>query len=133
MKAALFFVGLFFSCFTLLAQSEQDSVDRFDWLRINPTESYADFAWESLPKGITQAMVESLVVSPQIIDEYITSEDPLTLFYFKDQLLALLPCRFDVLRWTGVGWENLYKGTSSGFNCHPHFFVREGKLYSMGR
>ncbi len=133
MKAVLFFVGLFFSCFTLLAQPEQDSVDRFDWLKINPTESYADFAWESLPKGITQAMVESLVDSPQISEEYITSEDPLTLFYFKDQLLALLPCRFDVLRWTGKDWENLYKGTSSGFNCHPHFFVREGKLYSMGR
>ncbi len=133
MKAALFFVGLFFFCFTLLAQSEQDSVDRFDWLKINPTESYAEFAWESLPKGITQAMVEALVDSPQISEEYITSEDPLTLFYFKDQLLALLPCRFDVLRWTGANWENLYKGTSSGFNCHPHFFVREGKLYSMGR
>jgi hypothetical protein len=133
MKAAVFFVGLFFSWLSLLAQSEQDSVDRFDWLKINPTESYADFAWESLPKGITQAMVESLVNSSQISDEYITSEDPLTLFYFKDQLLALLPCRFDVLRWTGDGWENLYKGTSSGFNCHPHFFVREGKLYSMGR
>lgn len=133
MKAALFFVGLFFSCFTLLAQSEQDSVERFDWLKINPTESYADFAWERLPKGITQAMVESLVDSPQITDEYITSEDPLTLFYVEDQLLALLPCRFDVLKWTGDGWENLYKGTSSGFNCHPHFFVREGKLYSMGR
>ncbi len=133
MKAAVFFVGLFFSWLSLLAQSEQDSVDRFDWLKINPMESYADFAWESLPKGITQAMVESLVNSSQISDEYITSEDPLTLFYFKDQLLALLPCRFDVLRWTGDGWENLYKGTSSGFNCHPHFFVREGKLYSMGR
>jgi hypothetical protein len=133
MKAAVFFVGLFFSWLSLLAQSEQDSVDRFDWLKISPTESYADFAWESLPKGITQAMVESLVNSSQISDEYITSEDPLTLFYVKDQLLALLPCRFDVLRWTGVSWENLYKGTSSGFNCHPHFFVREGNLYSMGR
>jgi len=128
MKAALFFVGLFFSCLTLLAQSEQDSVDRFDWLKINPTESYADFAWERLPKGITQAMVELVVASP-----YISSNDPITLFYVKDQLLALLPCRFDVLRWTGASWENLYKGTSSGFNCHPHFFVREGNLYSMGR
>jgi hypothetical protein len=128
MKAALFFVGLFFSCLTLLAQSEQDSVDRFDWLKISPTESYADFAWESLPKGITRAMVESLVASP-----YISSSDPLTLFYVKDQLLALLPCMFEVLRWRGDGWENLYTGTSSGFNCHPHFFVREGNLYSMGR
>ena len=128
MKAVLFFVGLFFSCLTLLAQSEQDSVDRFDWLKINPTESYADFAWERLPKGITQAMVELVVASP-----YISSNDPITLFYVKDQLLALLPCRFDVLRWTGASWENLYKGTSSGFNCHPHFFVREGNLYSMGR
>ena len=128
MKAALFFVGLFFSCLTLLAQSEQDSVDRFDWLKISPTESYADFAWESLPKGITRAMVELVVASP-----YISSSDPLTLFYVKDQLLALLPCMFEVLRWRGDGWENLYTGTSSGFNCHPHFFVREGNLYSMGR
>jgi len=128
MKAALFFIGLFFSCLTLLAQSEQDSVDRFDWLKINPTESYADFAWERLPKGITQAMVELVVASP-----YISSNDPINLFYVKDQLLALLPCTFEVLRWKGDGWENLYKGTSSGFNCHPHFFVREGNLYSMGR
>ncbi len=133
MKAALFFVGLFFSCLILSAQSEQDSVAKFDWVKINPTDSYADFDWKSLPEGITQAMVESLVDSPHITEEYITSEDPITLFYFKDQLLALLPCRFDVLRWTGVDWENLYKGTSSGFNCHPHFFVRGGKLYSMGR
>jgi hypothetical protein len=128
MKAALFFVGLFFSCLTLLAQSEQDSVDRFDWLKISPTESYADFAWESLPKGITRAMVELVVASP-----FISSPDPISLFYVKDQLLALLPCTFEVLRWKGDGWENLYKGTSSGFNCHPHFFVREGNLYSMGR
>ncbi len=133
MKAALFFVSLFFSCFTLLAQSQKDSADRFDWLKIDPTKPYADFAWERLPKGITQAMVESLVDSPEILDEYITSEDPLTLFYLKDQLFALLPCRFDVLRWNGNAWENLYKGTSSGFNCHPHFFVREGNLYSLGR
>ena len=128
MKAALFFVVLFFFCLNLSAQSEQDSVSRFDWLKINPTESYADFAWESLPKGITQAMVELVVASP-----YISSNDPITLFYVKDQLLALLPCTFEVLRWKGDGWENLYKGTSSGFNCHPHFFVREGNLYSMGR
>ena len=128
MKAALFFVGLFFSCLTLLAQSEQDSVDRFDWLKISPTESYADFAWESLPKGITQAMVESLVASA-----YTTSDDPITLFYFKEQLLAMIPCRFEVLKWVGDRWDNLYKGTASGFNCHAHFFVRDGKLYSMGR
>ena len=133
MKAAIFFVVLFFTSLNLPAQSDKQAYAPFDWIKINPKESYADFAWESLPKGITRAMVESLVGSPQITDEYITSADPLTLFYVKDQLLALLPCRFDVLRWTGVGWENLYKGTSSGFNCHPHFFVREGKLYSMGR
>jgi hypothetical protein len=128
MKAALFFVVLFFSCLTLPAQSEKDSVGSFDWIKINPKETYAAFAWENLPQGITQAMVELVVASP-----YISSADPITLFYVKDQLLALLPCRFDVLRWTGASWENLYKGTSSGFNCHPHFFVREGNLYSMGR
>ena len=128
MKAVLFFVVLFFSFLTLPAQSDWASVDKFDWIRINPKETYAAFAWEKLPQGITQAMVESLVASP-----YISSADPITLFSLKDQLLALLPCRFEVLKWTGDRWENLYKGTSSGFNCHPHFFVREGNLYSMGR
>jgi hypothetical protein len=128
MKSIIFPLLLFFTSLGVFAQSEQDSVDRFDWLKINPTESYTDFAWESLPKGITQAMVELVVASP-----YISSTDPITLFYVKDQLLALLPCTFEVLRWKGDGWENLYKGTSSGFNCHPHFFVREGNLYSMGR
>lgn len=128
MKSIIFPLLLFFTSLGVFAQSEQDSVDRFDWLKINPTESYTDFAWESLPKGITQAMVELVVASP-----YISSTDPITLFYVKDQLLALLPCTFEVLRWKGDGWENLYKGTSSGFNCQPHFFVREGNLYSMGR
>ncbi len=128
MKAVLFFVVLFFSFLTLPAQSDWASVDKFDWIRINPKETYAAFAWEKLPQGITQAMVESLVASP-----YISSADPITLFSLKDQLLALLPCRFEVLKWTGDRWENLYKGTSSGFNCHPHFFIREGNLYSIGR
>lgn len=128
MKAAIFFVFLFFSCLIVSAQTDKQAYAPFDWIKINPTESYADFAWEVLPQGITQAMVESLLASP-----YITSEDPITLLVFEEQLLALIACRFEVLKWTGDRWDNLYKGAGSGFNCHAHFFVRDGKLYSMGR
>ena len=128
MKAVIFFIGVFFSCLSLSAQSEKQTYGSFDWVKINPDESFDRFAWESLPQGITQVMVESLLASP-----YLTTHDPLTLFYLQGQLLALIPCRFEVLRWTGDRWDNLYKGTGSGFNCHAHFFVREGKLYSMGR
>jgi len=128
MKAVIFFIGVFFCCLTLSAQSEKQPYGSFDWVKINPDESFDRFAWESLPQGITQVMVESLLASP-----YLTTPDPITLFYLQGQLVALIPCRFEVLRWTGDRWDNLYKGTSSGFNCHAHFFVREGKLYSMGR
>ena len=128
MKAVIFFIGVFFSCLTLSAQSEKQTYGTFDWVKINPDESFDRFAWESLPQGISQLMVESLLASP-----YLTTPDPITLFYLQGQLVALIPCRFEVLRWTGDRWDNLYKGTSSGFNCHAHFFVREGKLYSMGR
>ena len=128
MKAAIFFVVLFFTSLNLPAQSDKQAYAPFDWIKINPKESYADFAWEVLPQGITQAMVESLVASP-----YITSEDPITLLVFEEQLLALIACRFEVLKWTGDRWDNLYTGVGSGFNCHAHFFVRDGKLYSMGR
>jgi hypothetical protein len=78
MKAAIFFVVLFFTSLNLPAQSDKQAYAPFDWIKINPKESYADFAWEVLPQGITQAMVESLVASP-----YITSEDPITLLYFE--------------------------------------------------
>ena len=128
MKAVIFFIGVFFSCLTLSAQSEKQTYGSFDWIKINPKESFDRYAWETLPQGITQVMVDSLLASP-----YLTTEDPTTLFYFNEQLLAVIPCRFEVLRWSGDSWENLYKGTGSGFNCHAHFFVREGKLYSMGR
>jgi hypothetical protein len=128
MKVVIFFIGVFFSCLTLSAQTEKQTYASFDWIKINPDESFDRFAWESLPQGITQVMVESLLASP-----YLTTPDPITLFYLQGQLLAVIPCRFEVLRWTGDRWDNLYKGTGSGFNCHAHFFVREGKLYSMGR
>ena len=128
MKAIIFFIGVFFSCLTLSAQPEKQTYAPFDWLQIDPTESFERFAWESLPQGITQVMVESLLASP-----YLTTEDPISLFLIKDQLIAVIPCRFEVLRWSGEQWENLYKGAGSGFNCHAHFFVHKGKLYSMGR
>lgn len=128
MKAAILFVVLFFASLNLPAQSDSRPYAPFDWIKIDHTESFENFAWETLPQGITQVMVESLLASP-----YLTSDDPITLFYFKEQLIAVIPCRFEVLKWTGESWDNLYKGSGSGFNCHAHFFVREGKLYSMGR
>lgn len=128
MKAAILFVVLFFASLNLPAQSDKRPYAPFDWVKIDHTVSFENFAWETLPQGITQVMVKSLLVSP-----FNTSSDPITLFYFKEQLLAVIPCRFEVLKWTGESWDNLYKGAGSGFNCHAHFFVREGKLYSMGR
>jgi hypothetical protein len=128
MKAAILFVVLFFASLNLPAQSDKRPYAPFDWVKIDHTVSYENFAWETLPQGITQAMVESLIASP-----FNTSSDPITLFYVNEQLLAVIPCRFEVLKWTGESWDNLYKGTGSGFNCHAHFFVRDGKLYSMGR
>ena len=128
MKAAILFVVLFFASLNLSAQSDKRPYAPFDWVKIDHTVSYENFAWESLPQGITQSMVESLIASP-----FNTSSDPITLFYINEQLLAVIPCRFEVLKWTGESWDNLYKGAGSGFNCHAHFFVREGKLYSMGR
>ena len=128
MKAAILFVVLFFASLNLSAQSDKRPYAPFDWVKIDHTVSYENFAWETLPQGITQVMVESLIASP-----FKTSSDPITLFYVNEQLLAVIPCRFEVLKWTGESWDNLYMGTGSGFNCHAHFFVREGKLYSMGR
>ncbi|MEY3644045.1 MAG: hypothetical protein RLZZ207_739 [Bacteroidota bacterium] len=128
MKAAILFVVLFFSSLNLIAKSDKRPYAPFDWVKVDHTVSFENFAWESLPQGITQAMIESLLASP-----FNTSTDPITLFYLNEQLLMVIPCRFEVLKWTGESWENLYKGTGSGFNCHAHFFVREGKLYSMGR
>ena len=128
MKAAILFVVLFFASLNLPAQSDKRPYAPFDWVKIDHTVSFENFAWETLPQGITQVMVESLIASP-----FKTSSDPITLFYVNEQLLAVIPCRFEVLKWTGGSWDNLYKGTGSGFNCHAHFFVRDGKLYSMGR
>jgi hypothetical protein len=128
MKAAILFVVLFFASLNLPAQSDKRPYAPFDWVKIDHTVSFENFAWETLPQGITQVMVESLIASP-----FNTSSDPITLFYVNEQLLAVIPCRFEVLKWTGESWDNLYMGTGSGFNCHAHFFVREGKLYSMGR
>jgi hypothetical protein len=107
MKAVIFFIGVFFSCIHLSAQSEKQTDASFDWIKINPTESFDRFAWETLPQGITQVMVESLLASP-----YLTTDDPTTLFQVQGQLLAVIPCRFEVLRWTGDSWENLYKGST---------------------
>jgi hypothetical protein len=128
MKAIIFFSVVFFSCLSLSAQSEKQTYASFDWVKISPNESFDRFSWESLPQGITRVMVDSLLASP-----YFITEDPATLFLIEEQLIAVIPCRLEVLKWMGDRWENLYKGSGSGFNCHAHFFVREGKLYSMGR
>ena len=73
MKAVIFFIGVFFSCLTLSAQSEKQTYGSFDWIKINPKESFDRYAWETLPQGITQVMVDSLLASP-----YLTTEDPTT-------------------------------------------------------
>ena len=64
MKAAIFFVVLFFTSLILPAQSDKQAYAPFDWIKINPDESFERFAWESLPQGISQMMVESLLALP---------------------------------------------------------------------
>ena len=76
MKAAILFVVLFFASLNLPAQSDKRPYAPFDWVKIDHTVSFENFAWETLPQGITQAMVESLIASP-----FNTSSDPITLFY----------------------------------------------------
>lgn len=49
MKAAIFFVVLFFSSLILPAQSDKQTYAPFDWIKINLNESYEDFNWENLP------------------------------------------------------------------------------------
>jgi len=99
----------------------------FDWLKISPLEDYTNFDWDALPDGFSRQMAESLLQYNSI-----SSPDPITILHIGDQVLALLPCRFDVLLWSDSAWVNLYRGSYAGFNCNNHFFVRDSILYSYG-
>jgi hypothetical protein len=100
----------------------------FDWIKINPSTNVSELNLTLLPEGFSIEMIVSLLTNP-----YISSNDPITVFQIKGGYYAVLPCRFEVLHWENENWNNLYKGTSSGFNCNPHFFVKDNKIYSVGR
>lgn len=102
--------------------------DNFDWLKIKPLASFEEFDWSVLPDGLSKEMVISLISNPLI-----SSKDPITILPFDGKMIALLPCRLDVLIWSDEAWINLYKGNSSGFNCQAHFFFEDGVLYSYGK
>jgi hypothetical protein len=104
------------------------SNQEFDWIKINPETKISELNFSLLPDGLSKEMLASILTLP-----YITSNDPITVFQIHGSYYALLPCRFEVLHWENGNWKNLYKGTSSGFNCNPHFFVKDNTIYSVGR
>jgi hypothetical protein len=99
----------------------------FDWIKLYPLNDYSNFDWTVLPQGFTEEMALELIQNP-----IITTPTPITVMVMEGELIAALPCRFDLLKWNGTTWVNLYLGPASGFNCKPHFFVQDGKLYSYG-
>ena len=123
MRNIVFILTLLIS-FSSKANTSQFS---FDWIKLYPLNDYSNFEWNVLPQGFTEEMALELLQNP-----IITSPTPITVLVMEGELIALLPCRFDVLKWNGTAWENLYLGPASGFNCKPHFFVQDGKLYSYG-
>ena len=125
MRINIFILFFLISSFSF-AQSSSPKLG-FDWLKISPLEDYTDFDWDALPDGFSRQMAESLLQY-----NFISSPDPITILHLGDQVLALLPCRFDVLLWSDSAWVNLYSGSYAGFNCNNHFFVRDDKLYSYG-
>jgi len=126
MRVLFLFLGL--SLISLRYTYAQDSSKSFDWLRINPSESFENFDWSVLPEGVNSEMVISAVSSP-----YVSGKDHITFLPIEGKVYALFPCRFEVLVWMGKNWENLYNGYSSGHNCQAFFFVRNNVLYSYGK
>jgi hypothetical protein len=120
--------GIFFILILGLLLPNISAANSFDWFKLNPEIKARDLNPEYLPKEITMEMLEKLLSS-----QYITSEYPMTIFPYKGKFLAVLSCRFEVLEWNGEEWINLYLGSSSGFNCKSHYFIRDDKLYSHGR
>lgn len=117
-----FIFGFFSNSFS------RETSPAFDWLKIRPSDSFEKFDWSVLPDGISREMVLSLISHPNI-----SSDDPMTILPYNNLFIALLPCRFDVLLWSGDKWSNLYKGNSSGFNCKADFFFQNGILFSYGK
>ena len=114
--------------FLLSLFSHLNYAQSFDWFKIFPLAINNEDTWQYLPDGLTAEMMIQLSDSP-----YITSEFPITILPKNGEFYALFSCRFEVLKWTGKEWINLYKGSNSGFNCKAHFFLRNGKIYSHGR
>lgn len=106
----------------------QANFEEFDWVKVRPDHTFENFDWSVLPNGFTEEMIESLVSNPHVV-----GQDHLTLFKIKNELIATLPCKNDILKWTGNAWENLYNGYAAGFNCQSFFFVKDDTLYSHGR
>jgi hypothetical protein len=100
----------------------------FDWIKISPEINIYEINWSMVPEDVLPEMIESLISAP-----FISSKDPITIFQLNEDLYALLPCRFEVLKWNKNHWKNLYKGTASGFNCSTQFFIKDDIIYSVGR
>lgn len=120
----LIFTLAFFSSLSAISNPKEFS---FDWIKLYPKNDYHNFDWTVLPKGFTREMAMELINNPSI-----NSPNAITILVMEGELIALLPCRFDVLRWNGNAWINLYIGNASGFNCKAYFFVKDKKLYSFG-
>lgn len=123
MKNLIFILAFFISFNTISNPSEFS----FDWIKLYPKNDYYSFDWSALPAEFTKEMALELIKNPSI-----NSPNAITVLVMDDGITALLPCRFDVLRWNGNAWINLYKGNASGFNCKAYFFVKDKKLYSFG-
>ena len=101
--------------------------DTFDWIKISPQIRIEELDSDLFPSDFSKEMAQKLLNHSASI-----SPESITIFNLKNEILALFPCRFDVLRWSGADWQNEYKGNFAGFNCDPHFFVKDDVLYSLG-
>lgn len=127
MKRFILVVGLLLST-GILPVFGSESGGGFDWIKISPEINFKEINWSIIPEAVSPEMIESLISNP-----FISSKDPITIIQLDQELYALLPCRFEVLKWKGNNWENVYNGTSSGFNCNAHFFVKDDVIFSVGR
>jgi len=101
--------------------------DSFDWIKISPQIRLERLDSDLFPSDFSKEMAQKLLNHSAS-----NSREPITIFNLHNEILVLFPCRFDVLRWSGTDWQNEYKGNFAGFNCDPHFFVKDDVLYSLG-
>lgn len=127
MKRFILFVGLLFSIGTFPTLGNT-SGGEFDWIKISPEITFNEINWSIIPESLSPEMVESLIFST-----FISSKEPVTIIQLNQEIYALLPCRFEILKWKENHWKNLYNGNSSGFNCNAQFFVKNNIIYSVGR